>query len=247
MLIPTKTCRHLALRGLDADFGRVQEFFIDDRTWAVRYLVADTGGWLRGRQVLLSPHALRAVQPADHVIPVDLTRQQVEASPPVDSDEPLSRHWEDAYHRYYAWPAYWAGSPTIIGGGPILAPIPLITDILDDDNPDHIDADPHLLSSAALIGHRIQSLDGDIGHVSDVIISDDTWSVAYIEIDTGNWLGRKSLIARDWLERASWSREVVQVHLHREAIRQAPILPTGGEISAEYEVALHQHYALQPR
>jgi hypothetical protein len=246
MLIPAKTCRHLALRGLDADVGRVKDFFIDERSWAVRYLVADTGNWLRERRVLLSPHALRAVQAADHVIPVDLTRQQIEASPPMESDEPLSKQWEDAYHRYFGWPGYWAGSPTMVGGGPILGMVPPVVDLRREDHPDD-GTDPHLLSSDDLIGHRINSLDGDIGHLADVIISDDTWSVAYIEIDTGSWLGRKTLIARDWLERVSWSREVVQVHLHREAIRAAPVMPANGGISAEYEVALHQHYALQPR
>ena len=245
MLIPTKMCRHLALRGLDADFGRVKEFFVDDRTWAVRYLVADTGGWMRERRVLISPHALRAVQSAEHVIPVDLTRQQVEASPPVTSDEPVSRHFEDAYHRYFGWPAYWAGAPTWIGGSPWLGVVPPLSDLRPEEHLEGVD--PHLLSTDDLIGHRIASLDGDIGHVSDVIVNDDTWSVAYVEVDTGMWLGRKTLIARDWLERVSWSRSVVQVHLHREAIRMAPALPVGGEITAEYEVALHQHYEMQPR
>ena len=42
----------------DGEIGHVKDFYLDDRNWAVRYLVADTGTWLPGRRVLLSPHAI---------------------------------------------------------------------------------------------------------------------------------------------------------------------------------------------
>ena len=41
----------------DGDIGHVKDFYFDDKTWLVRYLVADTGSWLSGRQVLLTSHA----------------------------------------------------------------------------------------------------------------------------------------------------------------------------------------------
>jgi hypothetical protein len=41
----------------DGDIGHVKDFYFDDQNWAVRYVVADTGSWLPGRQVLISPHA----------------------------------------------------------------------------------------------------------------------------------------------------------------------------------------------
>jgi hypothetical protein len=46
---------------LDGEIGRVKEFYFDDLHWTVRYLVAETGNWLTGRQVLISPYALGAV------------------------------------------------------------------------------------------------------------------------------------------------------------------------------------------
>jgi len=45
------------LTASDGDIGHVEDFYFDDKTWAVRYLVANTGTWLAGRQVLISPHA----------------------------------------------------------------------------------------------------------------------------------------------------------------------------------------------
>ncbi|MES1194358.1 MAG: PRC-barrel domain-containing protein, partial [Opitutus sp.] len=45
------------LAASDGEIGHVKDFYFDDHTWVVRYVVADTGTWLSGRLVLLSPHA----------------------------------------------------------------------------------------------------------------------------------------------------------------------------------------------
>ena len=42
----------------DGDIGKVDDFYFDDKSWTIRYLVADTGNWLLDRKVLISPIAL---------------------------------------------------------------------------------------------------------------------------------------------------------------------------------------------
>jgi hypothetical protein len=61
MLNKAKTLKGYKLDSLDGEIGKVKEFYFDDRHWAIRYLVADTGNWLTGRQVQISPYALAAV------------------------------------------------------------------------------------------------------------------------------------------------------------------------------------------
>ena len=61
----------------DGEIGHVKDFYFDDQNWAVRYLVADTGTWLSGRKVLISPHALGSLEQAGKVLRVNLTRKQV--------------------------------------------------------------------------------------------------------------------------------------------------------------------------
>ena len=109
MLIKAKTLAGYKLQSLDGEIGKVKEFYFDDRFWAVRYLVADTGGWLTGRQVLISPYALISASKEEQHITVDLTKKQIEDSPSLDSDKPVSRQFEEAYYGYYGWPNYWAG------------------------------------------------------------------------------------------------------------------------------------------
>ena len=97
------------LGAIDGEIGKVSGFYFDDQSWTIRYLIADTGGWLSGRQVLISPSALDPAGEDARVIPVNLTMQQIEKSPSLDSDRPVSRQYERNYYSYYGWPGYWAG------------------------------------------------------------------------------------------------------------------------------------------
>src|SRR5665648_54800 len=89
------------------EIGKVQEFYFDDYYWTIRYLVADTGNWLTGKQVLISPYAMVAVNNEERFIAINLTRKQIENSPSLDSDEPVSRQFEETYFGYYGYPLYW--------------------------------------------------------------------------------------------------------------------------------------------
>jgi hypothetical protein len=61
MLFTVKTLKGYRLDAIDGDIGQVKEFYFDDRYWTIRYLVANTGYWLPGRQVLISPYALGSI------------------------------------------------------------------------------------------------------------------------------------------------------------------------------------------
>ncbi len=61
MLDKVKTLKGYKLKNLDGETGKVEEFYFDDDYRTIRYLVADTGDWLTGRQVLISPYALGLV------------------------------------------------------------------------------------------------------------------------------------------------------------------------------------------
>ena len=112
----SQTLNSYKLDSLDGEIGKVKEFYFDDRHWTIRYLVADTaGGWLMGRQVLISPYALVAVIKEEQHIAIDLTKMQIERSPSLNRDKPVSHQFEEAYYAFYGWPNYWSG-PYMWGG-----------------------------------------------------------------------------------------------------------------------------------
>jgi len=239
MLSKAKTLKGYRLESLDGEIGKVKEFYFDDRHWTVRYLVADTGNWLTSRQVLISPYALNSVIKSEKHLSVELTKKQIEDSPSLESHKPVSLQFEDYYYCYYGWPAYWTGS-SVWGDSPYI-----------ERNRNKWRAstkgakawDRHLRSTYEVTGYHLQALDGEIGHIEDFIIDDETWAIRYLIINTGNWWpGKKVLVSPQWIERVSWSESKVFVNLSRDTIKESPEYTEEALITREYEIELHRHY-----
>jgi len=217
MLNKAKTLKSYKLHSLDGEIGQVNEFYFDDHNWTIRYLIADTGNWLTGKQVLIPPHALVAVNKEEQYITVNMTKKQMEDSPLLGNDTPVSRQFEEAYYGYYEWPMYWDSQ-----------------------------FDPHLRSTYDVSSYDIQATDGEIGHVEDFIIDDETWAIRYLIIDTRNWWpGKKVLVSPQWIERVSWDEKTVFVNLLRETIKQSPEYTEESLLTQDYETGLYRHYNRQ--
>jgi hypothetical protein len=205
-------------------------------------LIADTGNWLTGRQVLLSPYALGDVDKEEEHIAVNLTRRQIKDSPSLDTDKPVSRQFEEAYYGYHGWPAYWGG-PQMWGSYPYIMRDP---EKWREANPDGKAWNPHLRSTHGVSGHHIQAVDGEIGHVHDFVIDDETWAIRYLIIDTHNWLpGKKVLLSPQWIERVSWAERKVFINLLRDNVKQSPEYSDELLLTRDYEMGLHRYYDRQ--
>ena len=239
MLSKAGTLTGYKLDSLDGEIGKVKEFYFDDRHWTIRYLVADTGNWLPGRQVLISPYALVAVNSEEQNIAINLTKKQIEDSPSLNSDQPVSHQFEQAYYGHYGWPSYWGG-PYMWGSHPhIVRDREKWTEFTQSVNA----WDRHLRSTYGVSGHHIQALDGEIGHVEDFLIDDETWAIRYLVVDTLNWWpGKKVLVSPQWIESVSWGERKVFVNLSRATIKESPAYTEESLLTREYEIALHRHY-----
>jgi hypothetical protein len=112
------------LAALDGDIGHIRDFYFDDETWVIRYAIADTGAWLSGRIVLLSPHAFGKLDQHQKTLHINLQKAQIENSPSIETHKPVSRQFELDYHTYYGWPPYWSGKGLWgVGGYPGLLPL----------------------------------------------------------------------------------------------------------------------------
>ncbi|MGQ0752692.1 MAG: PRC-barrel domain-containing protein [Betaproteobacteria bacterium] len=215
-----------ALVARDGEIGSVKDVYFDDECWAVRYLVVDTGKWLPGREVLISPASIGRKPSGEHQIAVDLTREQVERSPSSDEQPPASRLYEEAHARYYGYPYYWtgpypAGIPSPVQG--IAGPVTERKEAEQMDLVKRRAEESRLRSGAEVVGYHISAEDGDIGHVEDFIIDDANWAVCDVVVDTRNWLpGRKVKIPPSAIQYVDWSDKEVVVSLTRRQIEQAP-------------------------
>ena len=234
-----------AIRARDGEIGTLEQFYFDDETWAIRYLVVNTGDWLSGRLVLVSPLALRQVEWQSRRLDVALTKTQIENSPPIDTHKPVSRQHEAAYLGYYGYPSYWA-APNYPAALAVRREAVAEAEELQS-RAGREPADVHLRSTEAVTGYHIQASDGEIGHVRDFIVDDETWDIRYLEVDTRNlWPGKKVLVSPQWISRVSWADSKVYVDMTTENIQNGPEWVDSIPVTREYEHRLYDYYARSP-
>jgi len=232
------------VKATDGDVGRAEDFLFDDERWTVRYAVVDTGGWLEDELTLISPAALREADWESRTLMADLTREQVEASPPIERDAPVDRRRRVDLHAHYGLPHWWAGVGPLGGIGAPGAYVPddvLATEVPPGDA--EPEGDPHLRSSAEVIGYAVAGTDDEVGHVDDLIVEDEGWQVRYLVVDTRKWLsGRRVLIAPQWVERFDWAERTAVLRLTRAEIEAAPEFDESAPVNREYETRLYDFY-----
>jgi len=86
----------------DGDIGHVAGFLVEEKTWAIRYLVVNTSNWWVGNQVILPLDAIIGMSWTDSIMTVSLTRHSVRHSPHYAGTTLLDRAAEEAMHHHYA-------------------------------------------------------------------------------------------------------------------------------------------------
>ena len=248
-----------AIEASDGRLGTVSDFLFDDTGWTIRWLVVDTGTLLSGRKVLLPISALGHIDEKKEEFSVRLTRQQIEDSPDIDADRPVSRQMETRVYDYYGWRPYWStglhmagygylGDFGYLGGASALHP-----SAETRRHEEQIalarrdDGDPHLRSMAAVRGHHIHAVDGEIGHLEDFFVEDADWSIHYLLVDTKNWWpGKKVLISPVSVRTIDWSQKLVNLSVDRLKVKDSPPYDPSITIDRPYERHFHIYYGGVP-
>jgi len=176
MLRGVSDLRRLAVAATDGNLGSVVDLCFDDRSWTVRYLVVDASSWFPDRWVLISPISVRRSAPDPSILHGALTKTQVK----VSAEAHVPGRWPERLPQPYA---------------------------LGHAIGDHARAgeEAHLRAASAAIGYTMQTEDGAIGRVQDLLVDDKAWAIRYLLVDTTNrWAGKRVLVAPEWLTPVSW-------------------------------------------
>ena len=179
MLRTLKQFEECAIGATDGDIGEVKDLYFDDYAWTIRYLIVDTGSWLPGRKVLISPISIQKPDCAPHRLPAAITRSQVENSPDIDTDKPVYRQHEVQIPGYCGYPTCW-GAAGLWGGGMVpIAMLPGHAELplgvlareralagAQAERGRHRDDDPHLRSCETVVGYHLHARDGELSRES---------------------------------------------------------------------------------
>ena len=222
MLHLARKIRGAPVLATDGEIGAVEDFYFQEEGWTVRYVLADTGRWFSGKRVLISPMSVAG--PWSRAgLHVTLTRDQIWNSPQVDTST-LSPEQEEDVRKYYGYPIYW-GAGGVWGSfenpGALIA-APMMPPPRPEGPVVRVEAE-HLRSANASTGYHLHATDGEIGHVDDFVIGEETWRIRYLLVDTSNFIGGKWVIIRtDGIRGVDRNRGLLHVNAKREEIRSSP-------------------------
>jgi len=260
MLNAVSSLKGFEIQAKDGSLGTVDDFLFDDSTWKVRWLVVDTGRWLTGRKVLVHPSAVISAEYGARELNVALTKAQVQDSPDLLQDRPVSQQKQSDLYGYYGWDPLWGGSMfgsgmyggSLYGGGmgaiasPLSAPAYFGTAALQEPErrePGPDEGDPHLRSIAEVTGYHVQATDGSIGHIENFLIDNESWGIRYLIVDTSNWwVGQRVLISPYAVKGVDWSERHVRLDLTRDKIKASPSWNPSNLVDGEFERRLHNYY-----
>jgi sporulation protein YlmC with PRC-barrel domain len=226
-----------SIKTKDEEVGKVSNFYFDDERWTIRYLIADTGSWLPGKQVLISPAGFYGKPDWENKTfsVVFRNKEQIKECPDIDTTKPVSRQKELEYINYFGWPAYWD-----LEAQQMITPIVTPPQIAGQNKEER---DTHLRSVKEVKGYHIHAKDGEIGHVDDFIIDDEKWDIRFIVVATRNILpGKKVLIPTMWVQKVSWKDSQVFVGLIKENIEKSPPFDPSAPVNSEDEGKLYDYY-----
>jgi len=135
---------------------------------------------------------------------------------------------EVSLNEYYLWPSY-------LDNGfyaPVLCDISNSDAIIDQavlngraKNKNPFGDNLHLRSTHRIAGYRIHATDGEIGHVSDFILDDNSWKLIYLVVVTKNWFGgKKVLISVQDIREIRWVESEIYIDISVNAVKQSKTL-----------------------
>ena len=194
-----------AIAAADGEVGTLRDILFDDTTFLVRYLVADTGAWLREQLVLLPPVAIAGVDWETSTVATPFSREVVENSPEIDAAPPVSRQ----------------ATPDPAAGGE-QAPLRALAGAISRDarGADEVPGDPRLRSLMEIRGYALRNAaDEELGTASDFLVEIEGWSVVGLVAD---FEARSFEIANSRISHFSWSERTVTVDAGHDEIARAP-------------------------
>jgi hypothetical protein len=161
----------------------------------------------------------------------------------------VSRQFEASAYDYYGFSPYWGSDLYMNGFAYWGGMVPIAPSLEMERRVDEIaqvmrqSEDLNLRSVAEINGYHIHATDGDIGHLSDVLIEDTDWSLRYLIVNTSNWWqGKEVLISPRSTQSIRWTEQLIYLGVTRDLIRTSPAYDAARTIDATFDADMASHY-----
>ena len=188
---------------------------------------------------------------------MNLTRDEVKDSPPLDYHKPVSRQYEALLHSHFAWEPYWGASmPVGLPPYPIgtffNSSLPVIDEqekwtVLQKERDSMFQG--HLHSLADISGFSVgTSDDKEFGKVDDAIIQQGEWLVIDLIVKTRAWMpgGKELVVSPMFVNVIDENESILHVARTRSELVDGPDFQFE-DYGEQYRTMLVEHYLDQKR
>lgn len=226
MLWSAETLRSLDCEAADRHAGRITQFYFDEQTWQVRFLVIDAGTWLAADNLLVAPERVRELPADSHTL---YLQDRIEVLAQQTPDCLSSPQTVVAQAVEYGLPLLWN-----CGAVRPARPYPEATEQACAAQINAAAGTAHLQSTEEVAGYRVHAADGLLGHAIDFLIEVPAWRIRYLVVSVHQWRpGKKILLPIDQVQgiawAPAWAEREIQTDLPRQALREAPAYQPGAD------------------
>lgn len=86
----TKNVTGYNIQATDGEIGAVEDFILDETKWEIDFLLVDTGKWLPGKKVLISPKLINEIDWGNSTVRVETSVEFIKSSPEYDPAQLIS-------------------------------------------------------------------------------------------------------------------------------------------------------------
>ncbi len=223
MLENLEKLREYRFYAIDGKIGEIHNFYFDDQTWDVRYLILNTGSWFNEHRILIPVSAISNIDWRNKSLSVIFTKAQIKNGPGIDFEKPVSRQIVQ----------------TLINHHQLLVFLPTNNEsmpnwlirVLKNIGTPHMNrmqkngrANPNLRSAIEVIGYDLQAKDGQKGIVDDLIIDMKYWKICSVAIKINHWMSRdkKAFVFPENVEELSWRHHQMLLDVTKNEILNNP-------------------------
>ncbi len=228
-----KNLKKYTTETINGEVGSVTDFYFDNETLTVRYLLVETGNWPFRRKVLVPIEAIERFDWDQKLFAVNLTQEQILTSPEIDTTKPISRLQENELLNHYLGQNYWETGNFSVG----IWESPGAFGIMGSSGINGISRnkrngsaatrnhkdDIRLRSTQDVTGYHVYGIDGEVGVLDDFVVDDHNWKFQSVVVDTERWLpGKKVMISPQCINEINWEHSKVFVNMSEIAIKNSP-------------------------
>jgi hypothetical protein len=213
---------------VDGEVGKLYDFYFDDRSWQIRYLVVELGSWFKSKQVLISPVAFATFDGLH--LKVQLTKEEICRCPDSDTDKPVKLQQKEQAETLYNMVQSFSG----LSGGFGTAQFPVLPSVgdLKTDNR----WNQHLRSSREIARYQICTEDVVQRKIEDVLFDDRFWIIRSMLIKPDGRTDHEARLLDTYVvDHIELVGEVVQLGCRNGHLMRCPKFDPSRHVNVSYE------------